>query len=68
MDEEKLRAIERLLNKDVLRDNLAKAGVYSVGWEFLRYSLVERPKHFFKLGRVSDDEYRHEVLSRHESP
>jgi hypothetical protein len=65
--DEKLREVERLLNKDVLKDNLAKAGVYSVGWEFLQYSLIQRPKRFFTMARESDDYYKAEVLSRHEN-
>jgi len=67
MDEKKLQEIERLLSKDALKDNLAKAGVYSVGYTFLEYSLIVRLRRFLTGARESDEFYEQEVLSRHES-
>ncbi|MFZ0594996.1 MAG: hypothetical protein WAM39_31335 [Bryobacteraceae bacterium] len=58
----------RLLGKEVLRDNLAKAGLYVLAYELLKDSIIERPKAFFTLGgSESDDHYRAEVLSRHQN-
>jgi hypothetical protein len=69
MDKAAFDRLERLFHKDVLKDNLAKAGVYCVGYEFLKYSLVERPKGFFTMaGSKSDDDYKSEILRRHQSP
>src|SRR5579871_1056444 len=68
MDKATLDKLERLLHKDVLKDNLAKAGVYGVGYEFLKHSLIETPKSFFTMaGTDSDEQYKKEILCRHKS-
>jgi hypothetical protein len=67
MDQEYARRLTYLLSKDVLKQNLAKAGLFALAYELLKNSIVERPKGFFTLGS-SDDHYRKEVLSKHASP
>ena len=66
MDHDATMKVMRLLSKEVLKDNLAKAGLYALAYELLKNSIIERPKSFFAMGGTgSDDHYRAEVLSRH---
>ena len=57
--------IVNLLSRDVLKQNLAKAGLYALAYEMLKNSIIERPKGFFTLGGQKTAEYRTEVLSKH---
>jgi hypothetical protein len=69
MDEAFGRKLLHLLSRDVLKQNLAKAGLFALAYELLKNSLIERPKGFFTMaGSCSDDEYRKEILSKHASP
>ena len=69
MDEAYRRKLLHLLSRDILKQNLAKAGLFALAYELLKNSLIERPKGFFTMaGTCSDDEYRKEVLSKHASP
>src|SRR5882724_1783328 len=68
MSPEEQATLRHLLSRDALRDNLARAGVYMIGWEFLKNSLIQRPKDDFTMGgHTPDDEYKAEVRSRHPS-
>lgn len=61
-DQEKLL---RLLAKDVLKENLAKAGLYALAYEMLKDAIIERPKGFFTMGRPTDEHYKEIVLNLH---
>ena len=68
MSQDEIEKLKHLLSRDALRENLARAGVYMIGWEFLKNSLIQRPKELFTTcGLMPDDEYRAEILSRHKS-
>jgi hypothetical protein len=54
----------RLLSKDVLKENLAKAGLYVLAYEALKDTIIDRPKGFFTMGR-STNEYEEVVLNLH---
>jgi hypothetical protein len=61
-DQEKLL---RLLDKDVLKENLAKAGLYVLAYEMLKDAIIDRPKGFFTMGRPTDEHYKEVVLNLH---
>jgi len=66
MDEEHARTLLHLLSKDVLKSNLAKAGLFALAYELLKDSIIERPKDFFTMcGVRNDGTYTKEVLSKH---
>jgi hypothetical protein len=65
MDHDTTTKLMRLLSKEVLKDNLAKAGLYALAYEMLKNSIIERPKSFFTMGGEPDDHYKAEVLSKH---
>ena len=44
-----LHEIELLFCKEVLNENLAKAGLYVIAYEMVKNSIVERPKGFFTM-------------------
>ena len=69
MDEKAAQQIQHLLSKDVLKDNLTKAGLYALAYETLKNSIIEKPKGFFSTGGTGpDDVYKTEILSRHANP
>lgn len=70
MDREKqLVDLLYLLSPDVLKENLAKAGLYLVSYEFLKTSIMSQLKGYLTLwGSKSDEDHRSQVLKKHESP
>ena len=68
MDHETTTKLASLLSKEVLKDNLAEAGLYALAYELLKNSIIERPKGFFTMGGTQPDgQYNAEVLSRHKN-
>jgi hypothetical protein len=66
MDEDSTQKLLHLLSKEVLKRNLAKAGLFALAYELLKDSIIERPKDFFTMcGIRSDNTYAREVLSKH---
>jgi hypothetical protein len=64
VDREKSEKLRRLLSASVLKENLAKAGLYTLAYECLVYSLVQRPKKWLTMcGTGPDDRYRAEILN-----
>lgn len=67
MDTAAKQALARLLTREVLKENLATAGLYLIAWEFLQDAIIGQPKGFFSLG--SKERYREVVLALYpESP
>ena len=65
MDNETTEKFFRLLSKDILKQNLAKAGLYAIAYELLKNSIIERTRGFFTIGGTKpDDEYKRQVLSK----
>jgi hypothetical protein len=50
MDIASIEAIQRLLTKEVLKENLGKAGLYLLAWELLQDAIIGPPKRFFTMG------------------
>jgi hypothetical protein len=68
MDDTTETKLMRLLSKETLRTNLAKAGLYALAYELLKNSTIETPRKFFTMGGSdADDHYRSEVLSKHKN-
>ncbi len=66
MDSDSEQMLMHLLSKDVLKQNLAKAGLYALAYELLKNSIIEKPKGFFTMGGLgTNDEYKTEILSKH---
>jgi hypothetical protein len=65
MDDNTSQTLMRLLTKDVLKANLAQAGLYVLAYEMLKNSLIGRPKGFFTMGRKDNARYKEVVSSRH---
>jgi len=64
MEQETSDKLFRVLSKDVLKENLAKAGLYTLAYESLLHSIVHRPKKFLTMaGTVADEEYKAEVIA-----
>jgi hypothetical protein len=68
VDLKALHEIERLLSKEVIKENLAKAGLYVIAYEMVKNSIVERPKGFSTMSGEGDGCYREIVLSKHGNP
>ncbi len=67
------KAWEDFLNPDVLRPRLLAASIYLIGFEALKYSIIERLRTFFchgfnESGDVIDPRYEADVLTRKRSP
>jgi hypothetical protein len=54
-----------LLSKDVLKQNLARAGLFALAYELLKNSIIETPRGFFTMGGTTTDTYKTEILSKH---
>jgi len=52
----------RVLDKDVLTENLAKAGLYSLAFQMLQDSIIQRPEGFFTMGEPTKQSYKTKVL------
>lgn len=65
VDPKALPEIERLLSKEVLKQNLAKAGLYVLAYEMVKQSIIERPRGFFTMTGDGDGRYKQIVLSKH---
>jgi hypothetical protein len=63
MDQQSHDELQRLLTKDVLKSNLAKAGLFLLAYEALAHSIVQKPKNFFTGHGVPDDNYKNQVLA-----
>jgi hypothetical protein len=65
MDSETTEKFLHLLSKEVLKQSLAKAGLYALAYELLKNSIIERTRAFFTMGGTKpDDEYKKQVLSK----
>ena len=64
MDAQTVEKLGHLLSREVLKENLAKAGLYSLAFELLKRTIIERPRGFFTMsGLVATDHYKTEVLA-----
>jgi hypothetical protein len=69
MDSEAERELMHLLSKDVLKQNLIKAGLFALAYELLKNSIIDKPRGFFTTGEIKPDhEYKMQVLAKHANP
>jgi hypothetical protein len=65
-----MQTLRRLMSSEVLKDNLAKAGLYLIAWDLLQDAIVGNLRRFFSpiMPGDPDDDYKKEVLSLHPDP
>ncbi|MBU3069021.1 hypothetical protein KOI40_04265 [Aestuariicella sp. G3-2] len=73
MDEKVKASWERALHPETLKTNIITASIFSMAFEMLKGSIVEKIEGFFtssfdKNGRVVSPEYKKKVLSLNRSP
>lgn len=55
----------RLLHPTLLKENLAKVGLYLLAYELLEYSVIQCPKNFLTIwGSTSEARYKGEILAK----
>lgn len=60
--QEKQEKVLRLLDKRLLTENLAKAGLYALAYQMLQDSIIKRPEGFFTMGEATKEHYKAVVL------
>jgi len=73
MDEKVKASWERVLHPETLKTNIITASIFSMAFEMLKSSIIEKIESFFtngfdENGKIVDPEYKEKVLSLNRSP
>lgn len=73
MDEKVKASWERILHPETLKTNIITASIFSMAFEMLKSSIIEKIESFFtsgfdENGKIVDPEYKEKVLSLNRSP
>ena len=68
MDDKVRASWERALHPETLKKNIITASIFSMAFEMLKSSIIEKIEGFFTNGMIVSQEYKEKVLSLNRSP